>query len=138
MDQPGPFQLTIGGNAFSIVGAGTFIGDVATGFAGIQACTFEAQFVFGAGSGTVLAYIQTSIDQGQTWADVAAWQFTAASLAELVNLTSMLAAAVSPITQQGLTPGQVNNVLGDRFRAVVVVSGAYSSGTILNLTGMAR
>jgi hypothetical protein len=46
---------------------------------------------------------------------------------------------LSTLTQQGLAFGQVNaGVLGDRFRAVVVVTGAYTNSTLLNVTGMAR
>jgi hypothetical protein len=141
MQNPGPFQLTMGGvGAFSVVAAGTYLGDWVAGFAGILAASFQAQFLFGSGSGAATLYIQTSVDQGQTPIDVAAIQFSNASETAFVNLSGLTPRAVFDIpTQQSLAAGAVNDgVLGDRFRAVLLVTGAYNNGTLLNVTGCAR
>ena len=140
MDNPGPFQLTIGGNAFSITGPGTFVGDWEDGCEGILALSAQLQFIYGGGGASVTAYLQTSIDQGQTPIDIAAVEFTTASATEVVNLSG-LTPRTTPLvpTQQGLTPGDCNDgILGDRFRLVVVVVGTYTQSTLLNATGVAR
>ncbi|KAF2991152.1 hypothetical protein OGR47_02710 [Methylocystis sp. MJC1] len=140
MNQPGPFQLTQNGVAFQIVGPGTLIGDFVEGLDGVQAITFQAQFLYGSGGSSVTAYLQTSIDQGNSWIDIAAVQFTTVGGAEMLNLSG-LTPKTTPIipTNQALTPGQtVDGILGDRFRAVVVVAGAYGSSSLLNITGCAR
>jgi hypothetical protein len=140
MDQPGPFQLTSDGNAFSVVGAGVQTGDIISGFAGIQGLTLQAQFLYGSGGTSAIVYVQTSIDQGQTWIDIWAEEFTTSSATEVVNLSGFTA-RTTPLapTNQALTPGTCNDgILGDRFRAVVVSSGTYGGTTLLNITGMAR
>jgi len=147
MDDPGPFQLTMGGNAFSVVNAGTLIGDWIEGFSGLFTATFQAQFIFGAGSGTINVYIQTSIDQGQTPVDIAAFGFATTNATQLVTLSgvSLRIPGFTPPnpfltpTQQGLATGSCNDgILGDRFRAVVVSTGSYSNSTLVNVTGVAR
>jgi hypothetical protein len=140
MNQPGPFQLTLNGSAFQIVGPGVYVGDVAAGLDGVQAASFQAQFGYGSGGTSVTAYLQTSLDQGQNWVDVAAIQFITAGGTEIVNLSG-LTPKTTPVapTSQGLAPGQtVDGVLGDRFRAVVVVVGTYGNSSLLNITGCAR
>src|ERR1035437_1651175 len=110
MDNPGPFALTVNGGALQVVSAGVFIGDVISDLAGITAANFQFQLLYGGGGTSVTAYVQTSIDQGQTWADIAAVQFTTASGTEIVNLSG-LQAVTTPATpvQQALTPGTCVN-----------------------------
>lgn len=140
MNYPGPIQLTSGGTAFQIVGAGTYVGDTITGLYGVLSASFQAQFLYGSGGTSVTAYVQTSIDQGSTWADIAAIQFTTSSATNIVNL-SALTPKTTPVvpSQQALSAGScVDGILGDRFRAVVVVVGTYGSSSLLNVTGMVR
>lgn len=141
MDNPGAFQLTANGNAFAITSAGTQVGDWIDGFDGITALTAQFQFMTGSGSsGTVTAYLQTSIDQGQTPIDIAAVAFTTASATSVVNLCG-LTPKTTPVTpwQQALSAGTcVDGILGDRFRVVVVSTGTYLNSSSLNVTGVAR
>ena len=140
VDNPGPFQLTKGGNAFAISGAGTIVGDWITGFDGIDAASFQIQFIYGAGGSTVFVYIQTSIDQGQTPIDIWAEEFTTSSGTLFVNL-SALDKLTTPTVPSNLALGSgatVDGILGDRFRAVVVSTGTYTGATIANVTGQAR
>ena len=140
MNSPGPIQLTYLGSAFSIVGAGTFIGDWITNLAGMLSASLQAQFQYGSGGTSVTVYFQTSFDQGQTAVDIAAIEFTEASGTAVVNL-SALTPRTTPLTptQQQLSPGSCNDgLLGDRLRAVVVVTGAYNNSTQLNATACVR
>ena len=140
MDQPGPFPFTYnGGNAFPLGAAGTYIGDWAENFAGIDALSLQAAFTTGVGGTSVTVYFQTSLDQGQTPIDLWPAQFTTANGLLAANLSAL--DKVNPFTpgNLSLTPGTVQDgVLGDRFRAVVVVVGAYAVPAALSLFGCAR
>lgn len=142
MDNPGPFVFTIGGAAFSLVSAGTFVGDWALNFAGVNSVSLQAVFAYGGGGavGGVTIYFQTSIDQGQTPIDVFAAQFSLASAISAANLSAEQGMGQFTPTNQSLTPNvaQNNGVLGDRFRAVLVVTAPYTGASSLALSGCAR
>ena len=140
MDSPGSFPFTYnGGNSFPLGAAGTYIGDWIDNFAGIDALSLEAMFTTGTGGTSATAYFQTSIDQGQTPIDIAAVQFTTANGLSVANLSALDKANPFTPAQQSLTPGTIQDgVLGDRFRAVVVVVGAYAVPAALALFGCAR
>jgi hypothetical protein len=136
MDNPGPFQLRYQNGAFPLASAGTFIGDWEDGFEGILALAAQFAFAFGSGSGTIAAYLQTSLDQGQSAIDIAAIDVGGT---QVVNL-SALTPRTTPLTptQQALALGTCNDgILGSLFRAVVVVTGGYQ-GSSLNISGEAR
>lgn len=146
MDNPGPQQLTIAGGAFQIAGPATLQSDVIGGqpggvdLTGAVSATIQAKFSTGLSAGvSVTVYIQTSLDQGNSWVDIACFGFTNVNASPIVNLSGLTprTAPVAP-TYQGLTPGYcVDGVLGDRFQAIAVVEGTYV-GAVLNLTMMLR
>jgi len=140
MNSPGPIQFTYQGGAFSIVGAGTYVGDWITGLAGMLSAGLQAQLLYGNGGVSVTVYFQTSFDQGQTPVDIAAVQFTSASATEVANLSGLTTRAIPAApTQQALSPGSCNDgLLGDRLRVVVVVTGTYGNSTLLNATACVR
>jgi hypothetical protein len=140
MDNPGPFVFTINSAAFSLASAGTFVGDWIQNFAGVDSVSLQAAFSFGGGGGTATIYFQTSIDQGQTPIDIFAPQFTTASAIAAANLSAMASMGQVTPSQQSLTPNTASNngLLGDRFRAVVVVSAPYTGASALALSGCAR
>ena len=139
MDNPGPFVFTLNGGAFSLSSAGTFFGDWIENFAGIAALSLQASFTYGSGAGTATVYFQTSLDQGQTPIDIFTPQFATENGLSVANLSGLDKAAPFTPAQQALTPGAVQDgVLGDRFRAVLVVSAPYGANTTLALAGVAR
>jgi hypothetical protein len=142
MDNPGSFPFTLNGGAFSLAAAGVFVGDWIEIFAGIDALSLQANFTFGSGgaAGGVTVYFQTSLDQGQTPIDIFAPQFGVASAASVANLSALDKAAPFTPAQQSLTAGTAQDgVLGDRFRAVVVVGATpYGGNSALALWGCAR
>lgn len=141
MDNPGPFAFTLNGGAFSLAAAGVFLGDWVENFAGILALSLQANFAYGSGgaAGGFAVYFQTSLDQGQTPIDVFAPQFGQASAAAVANLSGLDKAAPFAPAQQSLTDGAIQDgVLGDRFRAVVVVTAPYAGNSALSLWGCAR
>lgn len=141
--QPGPLQFTSGGAAFQITSPGTITGDVIENIDGAVALCLQAAFKFGSGNGQggVKAYVQTSLDQGQSWIDIACFTFAQASATKVVNLSGL-----TPLTAP-LTPSQaaladntcVDGIIGGALRAVVVVEAgsAYQNGA-LNITAEIR
>lgn len=140
MDNPGALQLTYNGGAFPVAQAGTFVGDWIEALDGMLAVAIQARFAYGAGGSTATLYIQTSLDQGATPIDIAAIAFTTASAVEAVNL-SALTPKTTPVipAQQALAPGTcVDGLLGDRLRAVLVVTGSYTQSTLLDVRAVSR
>jgi hypothetical protein len=140
MDNPGVIPFTVNGGAFNIAGPGTQVGDWVADLDGMLSLSLEAQLLYGSGGASVMVYFQTSLDQGQTPIDIAALQFGTANATSVVNLSGLTprTAPLSP-TNAGLAAGScIDGVLGDRVRAVVVVTGTYGGQTLLHLAGVAR
>jgi hypothetical protein len=141
MDNPGIFGLfNTDGEDFTISAAGTQMGDVVEDLEGIRSLALHARFAYGSGGTTCKVYVQTSLDQGTTWFDVACFAFTTAGLTRVMNLSAM-----TPVTtpQAPADGGLADNTaldgpLGDRFRAKVVSVGTYAGPTVLSLRGCAR
>ena len=140
MNNPGYFPLQIAGSDFTITSAATQVGTPLTGFAGINAASFQVRMAYGSGGTNVTVYIQTTLDGGQSWIDIAAVQFTTSGGVEVVNLSAldMVSTPTAP-TDGGMTPGTtLDGILGDQFRAKVISTGTYAGGTLVSVRGMAR
>lgn len=119
---------------FTITAAGTATGTPVTGLDGMLAATVHLRLAYGSGGTSIRAYLQTSIDQGTTWVDVACALFATASEVAIFNLSGL-----TPKTTQ-ITPTDgaladdtcVDGVLGDRFRLKVVSVGTYAGSTVLS------
>lgn len=141
MDNPGIFGLfNSDGEDFTIDAAGTQIGAVVEDLDGLQSLGLHARFAYGSGGTSCTVYIQTSLDQGTTWFDVACFAFATAGLTRVMNLS-----ALTPITTPAApTDGALTDdtaldgPLGDRFRAKVISVGTYAGPTVLSLRGCAR
>jgi hypothetical protein len=131
----GAFGLTTNGSAsdLTITTAGTTNCTAVTGLTGMQSLTVSLRFAWGSGGTSVKAYLQTSIDSGTTWDDVACWAVTTASAAKRWNL-SALTPVTTPITPSdgAMADNTVQDgILGDRVRLKVVSVGTYAGNTTL-------
>lgn len=130
MDNPGIRSL----GDFTITAAGTQTGDVVDDLDGLLALAAQLRLAYGSGGTTVRAYLQTSLDQGTTWIDIACVLFGTASESAALNFS-----ALTPKTTQ-VTPtdgalsddSAVDGILGDRFRLKVVSTGSYAGSTVLS------
>jgi hypothetical protein len=145
MDNPGAFTL----GDFQIGAAGQYGGQnpsqgqpgcapIACDLAGMAACSIQLRFSGGAGT-TCTVYVQTSLDQGQSWFDVAAVAFTTVAAVAVLNLSGNDHAAPAAPASLSLTPGTIlDGPLGDRLQMVAITTGIYPSGTLLSGRGVAR
>lgn len=133
--QQGIFSLTQndGASDLAITAAGTIIGEVIDDLDGMTALTFEADFYYGSGGATVKHYLQTSLNQGTTWVDIACIAFGTAAEHKLLNLSGLTpkTTQVDP-TDGALTDDTaIDGILGDRLRTKTVVAGTYAGSTVL-------
>lgn len=120
---------------FEIGAAATQTGWVVTGLSGALAATIHGRLAVGAGGETVRAYVQTSLDDGTTWIDVACFAFTTSSAAKVATISGLTPRSTPAMpTNGGLADNTtLDGTLGDRFRAVVVTTGTYTGSTVLAL-----
>lgn len=131
MDDPGIVSL----GDIVITTAGTYVGDVVAGLEGLLAAAAQLRFAYGSGGTTVRAYLQTSLDQGVTWIDIAAALFDVpGSKSVLQNFSALTPKTTQVIPTDGtLTDNTaVDGLLGDRFRLKVVSTGTYAGNTLLS------
>lgn len=136
MNNPGPFPL----GDFQIGSASTQIGTVQANFQGINAASFQVRLSGGTGGTNIRVYIQTTLDQGQSFFDIAAVLFTTIPGVEVVNVSALDAlTTVTAPTDGGLADNTVlNGPLGDQFRVKVISTGTYTGGTLVSVRGIAR
>jgi hypothetical protein len=122
----GDFQIGVASvQTGTSVSAGSDLGD-------ISSVCLSARLGYGAGGSAIIAVIQTSLDQGTTWIDIARFDFTTFGVEKIMNLTK--AAITSPYSVTDLaSEGSNNGIIGDRFRAVVTSTGTYTGSTLLSL-----
>lgn len=97
----------------------------------------EAQFVYVGGGTSADVYVQTSIDGGTTWFDVANFHFLTTTASKI---SAVVAEPSTPFTA-GTVPGTgalaantvLNGIIGDRIRALVTTVGTYTGATTLRV-----
>lgn len=107
---------------------------------GMEAVTLEAQFGYGSGGTTCKAWVQTTLDNGQTWLDIASFAFTTASATKVINLSGL-----TPVTTQ-VTPTDgamadntcQDGMLGSALRVKITTTGTYAGNTFLAIRASCR
>jgi hypothetical protein len=107
---------------------------------GMLAATFQVKLAYGSGGTTAKVYIQTSLDQGSTWVDVACATFTTASATKIINLSGLTPKTTAATPSDGALTDDtcVDGILGDRWRAKVTSTGTYAGSTSLSVRMQAR
>lgn len=113
---------------------------IPTNLQGLTGLSCQARFMYGAGGTKVNVYIQTSLDQGTTWFDIANIAFTTSGGVEEINLSGLNSVATpTPPSNLSLADNTTfNGPLGDRLQAVVVSQGTYGGGTLASVRCAAR
>ena len=104
---------------------------------GVLSATIVARFLYGSGGTTAVALVQTSLDGGTIYHDVARFDFTTANATKYINLSGLTYKAAGALAALG-SEGQNDGVLGPMFRAVITTTGTYAGGTLLDVRLVAR
>lgn len=111
---------------FAIGSPGEFILEPVTGLLGLAGLSFWLRFAYGSGGTSIKSFLQTSLDQGVSWVDIACIAFAGVSKTRLLNFT-----AAPRLTPYAPTDGAladdtaVDGILGDRVRLKNVIVGNY-------------
>ena len=128
-----------GASDLTITTAGMIICEVIEDLDGMTAVTLAFRLAYGSGGTSVKAYVQTSLDQGNIWIDIATIAFFTVSEHQVVNLSG-LTPKTTPVTPSdgALTDDTcVDGVLGDRLRTKIVITGTYAN-TVLAVRASVR
>ena len=92
-----------------------------------------SKFTYGSGGTTAKFWLQTSFDNGTTWADVMNHAYTTASLTKIgVNTFGNVTPA--NVTDATLADNTQNTgLLGDRFRIKYTTTGTYAGNTTIDI-----
>lgn len=102
--------------------------------------TLQGNFTYGSGGTSTDAYVQTSLDGGGTWIDVADFHFTTSSQRFVYNLNS----STSVTTEYTPTDGSISantskdGVFGSQWRVKYTTVGTYAGSTTLRIDGFAN
>lgn len=105
---------------------------------GMLAATIGATFNYGAGGTSAVVHIETSANQGQSWIEVARFDFATASAEKAANLSGLTPVGVYDATTALSANAVKDGLLGDRWRARLVTVGTYSGSTSLSVWMNAR
>jgi WD40-like Beta Propeller Repeat len=97
---------------------------------GVSTISMLANFAYGSGGTTANAYVQTSLDGGQTWCDVASFpQFLLVS-AQYVLTINAAATGSTACSDGTLGAGTVVNIIGSLWRVKLTTTGTYAGTNI--------
>ncbi len=145
MDNPGIFNL---GDAAvtaavtdSVITSGTSAAGVTQAFIdrleAMTALTLYAEFAYGSGGTSCAVIVQTSINQGADWIDIARFDFTTANGTKVANLSGLLSKAVTAVAALA-SEGVNDGVLGDRLRYKITSAGTYAGSTSVSVRAAVR
>ena len=100
----------------------------------------QGTFTYGSGGTSADAWVQTSIDGGTTWIDVANFHFTKSAARFLYNLSSATPVSTEYTPTDGtLAPNtSKDGLVGPIWRVKYTVVGTYTEGTILRVDAFAQ
>lgn len=139
-------QQALGNQAFALLPSlaittaiGVTTGAVALGLAATKYLIVQAAFTYGSGGTNVDAYVQTSLDLGQTWVDIMEFNFLVASITKISAVVWSTALAAVTVPGDGALTANtiVSGLLGDRFRLKYKSTGTYAA-TTLAVTAVAK
>lgn len=115
--------------------AGAVTADVSSGvivprLQRVESLTLQAVITVAGGGTTAKAWVQTSLDGGTTWVDIASFAFTTSTATRIYHLTPVAVTSIATPTDGTLTDNTaVNGLLGDRFRVKLTTTGTYTGAS---------
>jgi hypothetical protein len=110
-------------------------GDVTSAVAAlgrVEALTLFATFTYGSGGTTAKAWVQTTLDGGTTWVDIASFAFTTSTASRAYTLTAAAVTSIATPSDGTLADNTaVNGLLGEQYRVKLTTTGTYAGSTTL-------
>lgn len=107
--------------------------------AGLRALALQAHFQYGSGGTSTKAWVQTSVDGGTTWVDVACFAFATAAGRKVAAVHALASQTPVDASDGALADNTVlNGPLGDRLRVKLTTTGTYGGNTRLTVTAVAK
>lgn len=100
-----------------------------TGLADVGSLNLIAEFTATSGGTTCVARVQTSLDSGSTWYDIARFDFTTTSAVKYACCNGNTAVAPTSLSTLGTGDTKIDGLIGDRLRLSVTTTGTYGSGS---------
>jgi hypothetical protein len=144
MGQPARFNGFRALNLLAATTITTAVTDVATtpitDLIGMTSVMVQAAFDHGSGGTNVVVYLQTSLDFGASWFDIANWTFTTSDATRIMSMraTTAVAANLTPTSGTLTANTLVDGLLGDRLRLLYSSTGTYAGSTTLTVTGLSK
>jgi hypothetical protein len=97
-----------------------------------ESAIIQGTFTYGSGGTTAKAWVQTSVDEGATWIDVANFSFATTTARFLYNLSALTAVTTEAAPSDGTLAANtaVDGFLGPLWRCKLTTTGTYVSTTI--------
>jgi hypothetical protein len=123
---------------FSIGAAATQVGDAVDDLSGALAVTLSARLAYGSGGTSCYAVIETSLDQGVTWVQIARFDFTTSGLQKVLTVSGLTPRIAAATAGSLAADTALDGTLGDRLRATVVSTGTYAGSTVVSVRANVR
>jgi hypothetical protein len=123
---------------FSIGAAATQVGDVVDDLSGALAVTLSARLAYGSGGTSCYAVVETSLDQGVTWVQIARFDFTTSGLQKVLTVSGLTPRIAAASAGSLAADTALDGTLGDRLRATVVSTGTYAGSTVVSVRANVR
>jgi len=123
---------------FSIGAAATQVGDVVDDLSGALAITLSARLAYGSGGTSCYAVVETSLDQGVTWVQIARFDFTTSGLQKVMTVSGLTPRIAAATAGSLAADTALDGTLGDRLRATVVSTGTYAGSTVVSVRANVR
>lgn len=105
----------------------------------VESLGLFASFVRAGGGTTAQAWVQTSLDGGASWMDIANFAFTTTSANRAYNLDDTAVTAIATPTDGSLTDNTcVNGHLGALYRVKVTTVGTYTGASSFKIWATPR
>ena len=119
---------------------GTASTAVPTGVGSAVAVTLTVTFVYGSGGTTLKVWIQTSLDGGTTWIDIACMTATTSSKVNVCNLSGRTPVTTLYAPLDGTLADDTckDGIVGPLFRTKRTTTGTYAGGTTLSVVALVK
>ncbi len=105
-----------------------------------KAATIQANFDYGSGGTSLKVWVQTSVDGGSTWVDVACFAFTTSDARKVVNLSGLTPVTTLYTATDGTLADDTvkDGVFGARWRCKYTSVGTYAGSTTISVEAVFR